>query len=271
MVNWILDHTGAPECLWHLCLEYYCYLLNRLSHSQLKGRTPHERAIGETPDISCLLQFHFYQPIFYYEKTESFPCSKERLGWWVGVAESQGDALTYKILTIENDVITRSVICPADNPIHPNRRVRFRDDPVPRDVLESEADVLDIDRLKLPVVDPSVIIGTKFIKEIHGHPHKCEVMEELDDSKYIIRIGDGQRGDIVMYNEILNRMERGNNPEDNDQVYTFETILDHRMAKNRKYEVLVQWSTGEAMWEPLCLMIKNIQSHLLLMLLNLIC
>ena len=28
LVNGILDHTGAPECLWHLCLVYACYLLN---------------------------------------------------------------------------------------------------------------------------------------------------------------------------------------------------------------------------------------------------
>ena len=28
LVNQILDHTGAPECLWYLCLHYSCYLLN---------------------------------------------------------------------------------------------------------------------------------------------------------------------------------------------------------------------------------------------------
>ena len=80
---------------------------------------PIKVAIGETPDISALLQFSFYQPVFYYEK-ESFPTSKEHLGWWVGVAESQGDALTYHFLTIENEVITRSVLRPADNPLYPN-------------------------------------------------------------------------------------------------------------------------------------------------------
>ena len=51
--------------------------------------------------------------------------------------------------------------------------------------------------------------------------------------------------------------DRKNNPEDNDQAFTFETILDHRKGKSRKYEVLVQWSTGETTWEPLRLMIKE--------------
>ena len=97
LVNWILDHTGAPECLWELCLQYSCYLLNRLSHAKLNDRTPYEKAIGDTPDISALLQFHFYQPILYYDKTASFPSTKEHLGWWVGIADSQGDALTSKV------------------------------------------------------------------------------------------------------------------------------------------------------------------------------
>ena len=106
------------------------------------------------------------------------------------MAESQGDALTYKVLTIDNDVITRSVVREADNPLHPNRRVRSQDES--HDVLESEVDCLDIERLTLPTVDPTNILGAKFIKSVHGHPHKCEVIEELDDAKYIVRIGDGQ-------------------------------------------------------------------------------
>ena len=200
MVNWILDHTGAPECLWYLCLQYSCYLLNRLSHTQLNNCTPYKKAIGDTPDISALLQFHFYQPILYYDKTASFPSTKEHLGWWVGIAETQGDALTYKILTIDNDVITRSVVRPADHPIHPNKQVRFKDEVDHGGVLESEADVIDIEKLSLPTVDPADIIGTKFIKEIHGHPHKCEVTEALDDAKYLVKVGDGQREEILTYN-----------------------------------------------------------------------
>ena len=96
------------------------------------------------------------------------------------MAESQGDALTYKVLTINNDVIAHSVVRKADNPLHPNRRVCLQDEL--QDVLESEVDCLDINRLTLPTVDPTNILGAKFIKEVHSHPHKCEVIEELDDS-----------------------------------------------------------------------------------------
>ena len=102
-----------------------------------------------------------------------------------------------------------------------------------------EADVLDIDRLTLPTVDPAEIIGTKFIKEIHGHPHKCKVMEELDDAKYLVRVGDGQREEILTYNKILSHADQKENHEDNDQAITFKAILDHCRGRGRKYEVLV--------------------------------
>jgi len=80
MVNSILDKTNAPENLWYLCIQYVCYLMNRMAHERLKGCTPIEVALGETPDISALLQFYFYQPILYYDKNQSFPESKEHLG-----------------------------------------------------------------------------------------------------------------------------------------------------------------------------------------------
>ena len=72
-----------------------------------------------------------------------------------------------------------------------------------------------------------------------------------------MRVTDRQREEIIAYNEILDHADRKVNPDDNDQTFAFETILDHRRAKNRKYEVLVQWSTGEETWEPLRLMIKE--------------
>ncbi len=118
--NTVMDRSGAPGCLWYLATVYAAYLRNRITRTRLGYKTPIEASIGETPDISALLHFHFYQPVFYYEKHNSpFPKSKERLGWWVGVAENTGDALCYKILTTDNEVIHRSVCRPSDNPLHP--------------------------------------------------------------------------------------------------------------------------------------------------------
>ena len=40
-------------------------------------------------------------------------------------------------------------------------------------------------------------------------------------------------------------------------MFTFESILDHCRGKGRKYEVLVQLTTGKEMWEPLRTIIKE--------------
>lgn len=129
---------------------------------------------GETPDISALLQYYFYQPVLYLDKAQTFPKSKERSGWWVGVAENTRDALTYKIPTTNNKVLYRFVCRATDNPIHPNRRVEqdgkdFK--------LESAADKLDQEWLQLPTINPNKIVGSKFIKKINDQDHKAKVME----------------------------------------------------------------------------------------------
>ena len=64
------------------------------------------------------------------------------------MAKNNGDALTYKVLTVDNDVIIRSVIRKPDNPIYPNIIVRSRDDE--KFKLESETNATDLSQLNLP-------------------------------------------------------------------------------------------------------------------------
>ena len=201
-----MDLIGISDCLWYLCLQYTCYLLNRLAHDKLKGKTPIEASTGQTPDISALLNFNFFESIFYYDKTEAFPLSKEKLGWWIGVAEKSGDVMTYKILTIDNEVIVRSIIRKADNPIHPNRRVRSRDDE--KFKLESETDTIDVTQLNLSDVDPQEVIGRAYIKDINGHPHKIKVKEQLGEGKHLAEVGDDTKEETITYNEILDHASR---------------------------------------------------------------
>ncbi len=237
--NTVMDRSGAPGCLWYLATVYAAYLLNRIAHARLGYKTPIEASIGENPDFLSLLHFHFYQPVLYYEKHESpFPTSKERLGWWVGLAENTGDALCYKILTTDNEVIHRSVWRPSDNPLHPNQREdqQERTDAV----ITSVTDDLDQARLNLPIFNPAEMVGQKFIKDVNQLPHKAKVIEQLGDGKYLIQIADGDREEIMTYNEIVDHINRqldGNNEED---TFIFDQVIDHRKIKG-KYEVLVKW------------------------------
>ena len=97
-----MDCTATPAPFWLLCLEYVVYILNHVSSSTLQGKTPLDLAHGPRPDVSALLHFRWWQPVYYHHPSKSFPSkSQERLGWWVGVAPNQGDALTYGILDKE--------------------------------------------------------------------------------------------------------------------------------------------------------------------------
>jgi hypothetical protein len=110
LVNSIMDKTGSPDNLWVFCTRYVVYILNRLAHPDLEWRTPIEKAFGDTPDISNILQHQFFDRILYLAPDAVFPSTKENLGRFLGFAENTGDALTYIILTDEGEVLHRSVI-----------------------------------------------------------------------------------------------------------------------------------------------------------------
>ena len=69
---------------------------------------------GTTPDISFLLHFSFYEPVYFRidssEPDLNFPSSSnEKKGYWVGFADNQGDCLTWRILTEDtHKIIIRS-------------------------------------------------------------------------------------------------------------------------------------------------------------------
>ena len=123
-VNTLLDRTGAPDRLWMLALEHVAYVWNHTSQESDNGATPIQMHSGDTPDISALLMFEFFEPVFYYDPTHPFPESKESIGRFVGVAEHVGDALCYKILVEKSQtVLHRSVVRPAEDQSRNNKRV----------------------------------------------------------------------------------------------------------------------------------------------------
>ena len=63
--NVMMDRTGTPTDLWYLCMKYVVYLLNHLAVRKLDWRTSIEVTTGETPDMSNLLQFHWYEKVYY--------------------------------------------------------------------------------------------------------------------------------------------------------------------------------------------------------------
>ena len=113
LVNTLLNLSGAPAHCWLLALSYVCFVLNHTAVGSLHWRTPIEKLTGSTPDISSLLCFQFYEPVYYKLDDNDFPSqSTEKLGRFVGISEHVGHALTFKVLTDDtNKIIHRSRIC----------------------------------------------------------------------------------------------------------------------------------------------------------------
>jgi Reverse transcriptase (RNA-dependent DNA polymerase) len=125
-IHVLLDRTGAPDAAWYHAALYLSGVHSILSNPKLPDQmTPKQYRTGVTPDISPWLQFTFWQPILFLDNENSWPSSKERSGYWLGVAENIGDFLTYWIFDDQSkQVLARSVV----RPYNKNKRVKW--DPV---------------------------------------------------------------------------------------------------------------------------------------------
>jgi hypothetical protein len=64
LCNTILDRSGALAYTWLLCLMYVCFLLNN-TWCEVVDDIPIRISTGSTNDISPLLCFHFWEPVYY--------------------------------------------------------------------------------------------------------------------------------------------------------------------------------------------------------------
>ena len=111
--NTVMNTSGCLACCWLLCLQYICAVLHHLASPTLQGICPVQALEGTTPDISFMLHFSFYEPVYYRidssEPDFHFPSSSnEKKGYWVGFADNLGDRFTWRILTEDTQKI---IIC----------------------------------------------------------------------------------------------------------------------------------------------------------------
>jgi hypothetical protein len=271
----IMDRTGTQARFWLLCLLYVVFLLNHLSSDALGGLTPIEIATGQRPDISALLQFRWFEPVLYSVDHSFASDSPEKSGRWVGVAENQGDALTYLILTDDTQkVITRSAVRTALDPTNPNLRARpnpgfshatssgTTSSPSSGDgespstpILFSASDLsgLDIDSpdLKLPHFSPDELLGLTFIRDMDdGSKYRAKVARKIVDNdaanhqkiKFLVEMSDGKLEEIIAYNELSDVIERQHEAElhsPDSASWAFKEITEHQgplTPSDRRYK-----------------------------------
>jgi Reverse transcriptase (RNA-dependent DNA polymerase) len=291
--NMMMDRTNTPPDLWLLCVNYVVYIHNRISHDSLNKKTPIEAVTGQQPDISALLAFRWYEPVYFKATTQHFPStSPERAGRIVGIAENQGDALTFLVLdSLTRQVVARSELRSALNPTHPNLRAEapfpghlISDDGEEYDGIRkpilSATDVaglnMDPSELKLPKFSPDELLGITFIRQLNdGKDYRAKVIRKIQDDdaannqkiKFLVEVGDGKYDEILTYNTLSDIIEQQQETEMDaaEKKWTFTSIKDHQGPlkpnhpdyKGSSYNVLVHWEDGSETYEPLDTMIKD--------------
>ena len=96
--NYVADYSGAPPESWVLIVHYVMYIMNGTARSVLNHRTPYERLYGQTPDISVMTQFQFWEPVLIHNHLTTFPSTSSKiLVRFVGFSDSVGNAGCYKV------------------------------------------------------------------------------------------------------------------------------------------------------------------------------
>ena len=113
--------------------------------------------------------------------------------------------------------------------------------------------IIDIDDHGQPLED--IKFKLKINKDqAHGQP--------LEDIKFKLKINKDQAEEIMSYNQLMDYIQKATDAEkDPDSLFKFRDIVAHQDPlestdpdhKGSKYNVMVEWESGEVTYEPLTL------------------
>jgi len=254
----------TPIKLWHFCANYVSHLRNHIVRPliDLNGRTPYEKITGNTPDISELLEFEWYQPIWYYEPSE-FPHQNKLLGRWIGIAHRIGQALCFWILPFSGIPIARATVQAIskedlltdvikdkllefdqsiEQKLYEGRPVisdfsLYREDEDPSqedsfDPIEPEAQAPEIGDIEQDAFDELLPMEPTLIRE--GVPEKAKIIGRKRDPD----------GNLVGHYD--------SNPLLNTRIYLAE-FPDGNISKysTKAWRICVMWNNNSTSWHPL--------------------
>jgi hypothetical protein len=144
-----------------------------------------------------------------------------KFGYFVGIVEHVGHAMTFKILTDDTKrVIYRSNVHSGKDPKSSNLRM----DPLVGDPVDGDQDTHDL-------------VGRTFLMDERkdGQHHRARIVQAIADHasdlaanptriKFVCSINDEQFEEILTYNEVLHHIEQN---EDDAVVWKFRRITAH--------------------------------------------
>jgi hypothetical protein len=267
---------------------YVCFVLNN-AFSEVIQSTPLRQAYGTDNDISPMLYFSFYEPVYYLVDETTFPSkSKELCRQWVGVSKNVGHFMTYKILTDDTRrVIHRSNIRSAADPNARKLCLDLLNDKPPEVIwslgkaspasdhgedfsLHSMEPTDDSTGNDTVIVNPQELLGCTFLMDTQedGQRFCARIVECISDHesnvrhsdnhvKFRISVNEDEYEETITYNELMDFIKK--NQENDAIVWQFQRIVGHQgplLRHDKDYNgsrlnLLVEWENGEITTEPL--------------------
>ena len=165
-MNSVMDRTGTPSQWWLLAALFTLMLSRHLPNAN--GEVPLTVQTGQVQDISKFMHFHFWQEVFVESHKKD---KKEELARWCYPAENCGDELTYMVLLNDTQqLVPRSNVRPARDPLFPNFRERPSTDDIHIPTVETVDDVDDPGIPTSPNVPVTEMFGTTPMTAPSGEP-----------------------------------------------------------------------------------------------------
>ena len=116
-------------------------------------------------------------------------------------------------------------------------------------------------------IDIPNLLGRSFLlpPEDNGEHHMAKIIDiddhgqPLEDIKFKLKINQDQVEEIMSYNQLMDYIQKGTDAEeDPDSLFKFRDIVAHQGPldstdpnhKGSKYNVMVEWESGEVTYEP---------------------
>ena len=284
LTNRIMNNSGADPNEWLLVLQYVAFIWNRMARKALDYVTPYEKLYGSQPDISILYKFPYRCPVYYaVDDKRYFPAdTNERKGYMVGFSEHVGHGMTFLVLTLTGTVVPRSQLrrideVPQNLRADPEETVGRSTSPV-----GNQENYIDMDTSpeRIRFVPTEDLLGRAFLldEEETGERKKATILQIYNDHvekgrehpdliKVRLKVGDEEYDELIAYNEVLNFIQADPDTSENvDALCEVKRILDHygplssrksdpsnimKTYQGSKWNILIEWSTGERSWEPL--------------------
>ncbi len=265
----LMSLHNSPERYWDYAMEYAVELINHTAIERLKWRTPFERIMGETPDIS-VFHFIFYEPIYYLDSNARFPQPNMLPGRFLGIARTTGDSFTFYVLTDRhkerNVILTRSVIRKR-NPLDPTQYTDYdyvptleEEDENITDSITTKDDTSDVEiigitnedqsrgNIELPYEPENVTLTTLLAQQIEERDPEEIILD--GDPKVIDREVKGTK-EIMLHFEDgsyrkMNMEDVYNHMSDEYKCEDIAELISPKYSEDTdKLYVIVKWRNGQ--------------------------